>query len=177
MNLKRTTLLAAGMSLMSGVVLPSESDAAWRRESSSGCEAARGDGSFRTDSSGYRVNHLGHIVIDDREMQVMCPIEDTSEFPKGDIEQINVHTEDGSNSAGNYSRAYACTVDPFGVGSWCGAGQGAPGSGNKTLTLSTSAEIDMIQDPMAFGFFATIKVYMEAGHLNSQRFYGYWITD
>jgi len=110
-------------------------------------------------------------------LDVACPIEDSSDMLKADIEQINVHVFDGSSSGGNYSRAYVCLRDPFGVGGTCLASQGASGSGHKTLTLSSNAELGFMQSHLRAANFATLRVSMYSNSTPGQDLFGYFLSD
>lgn len=111
-------------------------------------------------------------------MNVLCPLEDTSEFPKGNIDHINVLTYDGSSNGNNFTRAYACAVNPYGMSSTCEAAETASGSGYNTLQLNSSTEIGLIQSSYAAAFFGSLHVYMRARTVGRpQRFMGYWMAD
>lgn len=189
MNIVRTLSIAAGLSLVASLV-PSDSNAAWRRVASSACVVTQTDGDFFVDDDGFGVSLSdvgGHTLVktgayaqysSSYSKQVMCPLEDTSEFSKSDIDRINVHTYDGSSNSDNFTRAYTCAVSPYGLSSSCEAAEGASGSGYKTLTLSSQTEVGLIQSSYASAFFASLRVYMRVRTANRpQRFMGFWISD
>lgn len=170
MELGRFLLLAAGATLITATAVPTTSQAAWRRVHAGGCSATASGDPIALDYSGYR-------ALGGETKLIICPLEDTSEFSRQDIDHINVHTYDTTGSGGNFGRAYACSRDPFSIGGECGTSQTASGSGYKTLVLSTSAEISQVTNSSTSSYFASVRVSLVSKASNWMDFYGYWVSD
>ncbi len=149
---------------------PQESHAQYERMSVVSCHPYDDDGYYS--GSTY--------VVSDAIAGLSCPIEDSFDLSKADIEGIEVYTHDGTSVGNNYTRVYACGVDRDSFDAACLLGQSASGSGFKTLALDSSQELDWLKSVHREPYYAWLSVYMRSDatlNIEGQRVMGYTVHD
>lgn len=149
---------------------PSETQAAFENHHHNSCTVVRGNPD--------RESPINGLFAINEDVWLQCEIPDTSELPKGDIDNIDAFIHDGSASSNNFTRVAVCAIDRDFSSGECADSQGASGSGFKTLTLSTTNELDVLNRPFSSDDFVFLSVTMKStSSVNGQQLRGYSVRD
>lgn len=170
--------LAASAALLTGGFVMSsaqEAKAAYARYHPSSCQVMTGGGSWLWGS-----NTGGRFSVYDDITVLGCPIPDSSELSKRDIQGIEAYYYDGTSAGNNYTRVSVCATDRDSLAAGCAAAEDAGGAGAKTLVLSSAGELAWIQSTNRDDYYAMLQVYIRSDtntSSNSQQFLGYTVHD
>lgn len=167
MKLSKSTLLTAAFVATSLVASPAE--AKFTRNSATECQVCT-SGCL----TGTALLLGGYWFLSGSTSRILsCPVTDETDFGKGEVEDINVHVLDNSNT--EPVTAQFCVVDPFALSMNCDT---ADSSGNATtglVTLSLDGTlIDYGTAAARNAWFAHILVTLNG---NGDEMRGYFVSD
>jgi hypothetical protein len=136
--------------------------AKWTRNSATYCQ------SIDPDDPDLHWSAYG-AYTNDGYAQLYCPIKDTWDFPKTQLDHINVHVYD--NGSGS-TTARACATSAFALFAACEVGPTTSGTGNKTLHIASN-QIDFLTASNNHTYFAYLYITMGP----RQYVKGYWTSN
>lgn len=165
MKINAKILVALGV--LSALFIAGGAAAKWSRNAAAYCQVLNTNTSaahWLTSGVWVRSGHSG--------LQLYCPLKDTWDFPKSQLDHINVHVHDGTNTGGATARA--CATFAFSLGGACetGPSTSSPFQGSQTLTIQGN-QIDFLTANAQATNFAYLYVALPRGSALK----GYWTSD